>query len=121
MTHFVQRKITEDEAITFSGLPPLLATPFLVWLLEESAMELINPYLENDELTLGTQVDIEHLAAAQVGEEITFTATLVSCADREFLFRVQATNGRQIISKGLHRRRLVSQKKLVKRLSTRSD
>jgi len=113
----VTKVIEATHTITFDGLPPVLATPFLVWFLEESAMALIDPYLEHDELTVGTQVDIEHLGMAMVGDEVTFSATMVQHAGRELLFSVQAMNCEKLISKGVHRRTIVSRSKLVKRLA----
>jgi fluoroacetyl-CoA thioesterase len=111
------KTILESHTITFEGLPPVLATPFLVWLLEETAMELLDPFLEEDDLTLGTQVDIEHLGMARIGDEVTFVATVVNATGRDYLFRVEAMRQGKSISKGLHRRKLVSKTKLQKQLA----
>ncbi|MBT5020787.1 MAG: hypothetical protein HON04_18805 [Planctomicrobium sp.] len=113
----ITRHINESQTITFDGLPPVLATPFLVWMLEESAMSLIAEFLEEDELTLGTQIDIEHLGMARIGDEVIFSATMIQMEGRQLLFNVQATNHGKLISKGLHRRTLVSKSKLIKKLS----
>ncbi len=115
--HESRRRINESHTITFEGLPPVLATPFLVWLLEETAMELIHPFLEDGELTVGTSVEIEHQGAALIGDEVTFSATVVQIDGRDLLFRVDATLDGQPISKGLHRRKLVSRSKLLQKLT----
>lgn len=115
------RTIEEAQTITFDGLPPVLATPFLVWNLEETCMELLAGYLESDEMTLGTQVDVEHLGMARIGDDVRFVATVVQAEGRDFLFRVEAHNNGQLISKGLHRRKLVSKSRLQQRLSENSQ
>ena len=117
LRHESTRTILESHTITFEGLPPVFATPFLVWLLEETAMELLAPFLEDDDMTVGTQVDIEHLGMAKIGDEVTFAATVVNTTGLDFLFRVEATNQGKLISKGLHRRKLVSKTKLQQRLA----
>lgn len=116
-TQISLRTVEESQTIAFSGLPPVLATPFLVWLLEETSMELLDPLYEEDELTVGTHVDIEHLGAAQIGDEVKFVATVVQASGRDFLFRVEAECGGRPIAKGLHRRKLVSRSKLAQRLA----
>ncbi len=113
----ITKQIEKPQTITFDGLPPVLATPFLVWMLEESAMALISDFLEEDELTLGTHVDIEHLGMARIGDQVKFSATMIQMEGRQLLFSVQASNMGNLISKGLHRRTLVSRSKLIKKLS----
>ncbi len=117
LRHESVRTIEESHSIQFEGLPPVFATPFLVWLLEETAMELIDPYLEDDELTVGTSVEIEHLGTALIGDEVTFSATVIQVDGRDLLFRVDASCDGKLISKGLHRRKLVSRSRLLEHLT----
>ncbi len=117
LRHESTKTILESHTITFEGLPPVLATPFLIWLLEETAMELLQPFLEEGNLTVGTQVDIEHLGMARIEDEVTFVATVVNATGRDYLFRVEATCKGKLITKGLHRRKLVSKTKLQQRLA----
>lgn len=107
----------DSHAITFPDLPPVLATPYLVWMLEETCMELLQTVLQEDEMTLGTQVDVEHLGMARIGDEVTFVATVIQAEGRDFLFRVEAHHEGNLISKGLHRRKLVSTSRLQKKLN----
>lgn len=108
--------ITDAHAIRFEPLPPVLATPFLIWLMEETAMELLHPFLEDDELSVGTKVEIEHLDVAQPGETVTFSAAIVNCDGRDLLFSVEAHCRGRLLAKGLHRRKLVSKSRMQQRL-----
>ena len=103
--------------IQFDGLPPVLSTPHVIWMLEESAMRLLKPFLGGDEMTLGTHVDVEHLRPALVGDEVTFRAKVVQASEREILFRVEATLEGETLARGLHRRTVISKSRLAKKLS----
>lgn len=116
-----ERIVAAEQTVSFAGLPPVLATPFVIWILEETAMELLEPFLEEDDLTLGTQVDIEHLGMARVGETVSLQAQVVRVDGRDYLFHVEARSRDQVLAKGLHRRRLVSRSRLLKKLAANSE
>ena len=115
-THKFERTVNPDLCIQFDGLPPVLSTPHLIWLLEECSMELIEPFLVDDEMTLGTHVDVEHLGPALTGDVVTFQATVIQASGREILCRVEATLLETTLARGLHRRTVVSRSRLAKRL-----
>ncbi|MEW4488318.1 hotdog domain-containing protein [Thalassoglobus sp. JC818] len=115
-THHFAKTIDESLTIQFDGLPPVLSTPHLIWNLETAAMELLEEYLSEGEISLGVQVDVEHLSAALIGDSVQFRATVVNASEKEILFRVDATLSGTVVSRGLHRRRLVSVATMQKRL-----
>jgi fluoroacetyl-CoA thioesterase len=100
-----------DEAITVAAhgtVPlPVLATPHLIFMLEDTCMLLARPGLVSDEATVGTAVHIDHLAGARPGDTVDVFAQLVTVRGRRLVFRVEARNGRTMIARGLHERAVV--------------
>jgi predicted thioesterase len=97
-------------------LPPVLATPWLIWFLEQTALELMLPLLDEGEITVGTHVDIEHLAPTLCGENVTCRARVIHGDGPTITFQVEATDRHEMIAKGLHKRRAVSAARLAKRV-----
>lgn len=108
--------VAPDHAIRFEELPPVLATPWLIWFLEHAALELLQPHLSEGELSVGVHVDIEHLAPALVGDVVTFRARLIHSEGTLFTFQVDAHCQSECLAKGLHKRRVVESAKLARRL-----
>jgi predicted thioesterase len=103
-------------ALAEGNLPPILATPWLIWFLEHAALELLKPFLDPGEISVGSHVDIEHLAAALVGEEIVCSARIIHHEGPAFTFQVEAHDQKDCLAKGLHKRRVVETSRLARRL-----
>jgi len=106
-----QKRFTVDDShlVDFSleGMPPVLATPWLIWSLEHAAYELMQPLLDDGETTVGVQVDIEHLAPTPPGHEVTCTARVVHADGPLVSFQVEAHDGTEPNAKGVHKRCVV--------------
>jgi fluoroacetyl-CoA thioesterase len=102
-----------------SILPPVFATPYLVLILENAALNAIKQYLEPNESALGTRVDVKHLVATPVGRQVTGHAEVLSTDGRRIDFRVWATDGEEEIGAGVHERTLVSISRLVERMTAK--
>src|ERR1035441_3926735 len=68
----------------------VLSTPHMIGHMERTCRDLVLPMLEAGYDTLGTQVNVSHLAAAPIGACVTFTAEITAFADRRVQFRVEA-------------------------------
>ena len=101
--------VTEDDTAIAagSGNVAVLATPRLIALCEEAAVAAVHKGLEADETTVGTKVEIEHLAASPVGSSVSARAELVSCEGRLLTFAVEASAGARLIGRGTMIRVLV--------------
>lgn len=110
--------VAPEHTVTFPGLPPVLATPWLIWFLEHAALDLARPSLEPGELTVGTRVELDHLAPAKIGEQVACTAQVVLADGPEITFRIEAACGARVLSRGLHKRRVVQAERLRRRLET---
>ena len=117
-----QIAFTVDAARTIhfreAGLPPVLATPWLIWQLETACMELLQGYLGENEISLGTAVDVEHLAPARLGAHVDVHARVIRADGRDILFQVEASSTGTLLSKGQHRRRVVAIDRLRARLES---
>ena len=86
----------------------VLATPFLIGLLEEAAAAILHPHLPAGAGTVGTMVEMRHLAATPVGMKVRARATLRETDNRRFLFAVEAWDDREKVAEGRHERVVVS-------------
>ena len=93
------------ESPEFREMPRVLATGFLVGLLEWACIEALKPYLDwPREQTVGTQIDVSHSAATPPGLEVTAKARLVEMQGRRLVFELEAHDGVDLISRGTHER-----------------
>ena len=74
-------------------LPPVLATPVMIMVMENAALNAMKPYLDAGESALGTRVDVRHLAATPVGRLVTGEAEIVKVDGRRLEFTIRALDG----------------------------
>ena len=102
--------------LTAGAVPAVLATPFLIWSLEHTALDLMKPYLDDGELTLGVQVELEHLAPTPVGTQVTCRARVFHTEGSVVSFQIEAHDQIEQIAKGLHKRRVVQIDRIRRRV-----
>lgn len=108
--HEVSRTVTPDltaDAMGNRGVH-VLATPHVVGLLENAAAGLIHPILPPGASTVGTMIEMRHLAATPVGMAVRAKATLLETDGRRFLFQVEAWDATEKIAEGRHERFVVA-------------
>ena len=105
----MQREVTSTNTADNFGNPgvPVFATPALVGLLEETAIGCVAPALEDGAGTVGTLVNVQHLAASPIGLTITSRARLTEVDGRRLVFEVEASDGQDEVAKGTHERFVV--------------
>jgi fluoroacetyl-CoA thioesterase len=89
----------------------VLSTPSLIWYLEHAAREALAPLLEAEETSVGTQVDVEHVAATPLGHTVICTARVIHVEGLTVSFQVSASDQREVIARGVHKRRVVQQRR----------
>lgn len=96
------------EAEQFQSMPEVFATGFLVGLVEWTCIQAINDHLDWPvEQTVGTHVDVSHLAATPPGMEVTVDVRLTVVEGRRLTFDVEAHDGVDTISTGTHQRAVI--------------
>ena len=100
------------------GMPMVYATPMMILEMEMASADATNPYLEPGWVTVGTEVDIRHLAATPVGVMVRTTARVIAVERRVIRFEVEAFDDKRRIGEGRHARGLVNVEAFNKRLGT---
>ena len=122
MSKSVQKVITrEDTALNFGSgaLKNLLATPTLVALMIEAAVNTIDPLLPEKYITIGKSMEIEHEGPTKEGMTVTVTAKLVEVNGSELSFEVTALDEVGRIGTGHHVRQIVNYDILMNRVDER--
>jgi len=97
-----------EDAPDFQLMPGVLATGYLVALCEWAAIEVMKPHLDwPREQSLGTHVDLSHLAATPPGMTVEVTATVTAVEGRKVAFAIRAHDGVDTISEGHHERHVI--------------
>ena len=91
-----------------SGRIPVLATPVMINVIEAAALNAIEHLLPDNHQSLGTHLDVSHVAATPVGLRVIATAEVVQIDGRTVFFQVEARDDFEVIGGGSHRRVVVS-------------
>ena len=98
---------TYPESPIIAAMPKVFATGFMIVLMEWTCAQLLAPHLDAGEGSLGTHVDVSHLAATPVGFTVNVEAELVAVDGRKLVFKVSAHDGKDLIGEGRHERVVV--------------
>ena len=101
-TTVVTREITV--AHFHPQMPEVFGTPFMIFLMEVAANNAIQALLPPGWVSVGTEVNVKHLAATPVARTVTATARVASVSDRLVTFSVEAHDGVEQIGVGTHAR-----------------
>jgi predicted thioesterase len=93
----------------------VVGTPFLIGYLEIAAHRPLLAYCEEGEATVGTRIEVDHLAAAVAGKPVVATAKAVATEGRRVIFEVEVRQGERLLMKGKHGRAIVRLDKLLAR------
>jgi predicted thioesterase len=118
-----KRLVTNENAINFLGLEGarVLSTPHMIGLMEWTCRNTIKALLEDGYDTVGTHVNVAHLAAAPIGSVVTFTAEVVGVNERRVQFRVEARDEKEKIGEGTHERTIINVAKFATRLAAKKS
>lgn len=104
----------------FETMPNVFATGFMVGLMEWTCMKVIEDHLDAGEGSLGTHIDVSHLAATVPGQVITVDAECTAIDGRRISFKVSAHDGLDLIGEGRHERTLVTWERFVERVNDKA-
>jgi fluoroacetyl-CoA thioesterase len=99
-----------------SGRVHVLATPVMINLIEAAALAAVEHLLSPGYQSLGTVLDVRHIAATPVGMRVRATAEVVKVEGRALSFRVEARDQRDLIGDGTHERVIVNVERFDKRV-----
>jgi fluoroacetyl-CoA thioesterase len=100
-----------------SGWIYVLATPVMLKLMEEAALNAVERLLPENKQSLGTRVDITHIAATPIGMKVSASAELIDVSGRKLTFKLSAHDEVELIGEGTHERVIVSAGSFQKRIN----
>ena len=102
-----------------SGSVLVFSTPSLILLLEKTAVAALDGKLEAGKTTVGSGLDVTHLAATPTGMEVKGTAEVIAVEGRKIIFKVEAEDGQESIAEGSHTRFIVDEAKFQDRADSK--
>lgn len=105
------------ESPDFGAMPEVLATGYMVGIIEWACIEALHGHLDDGELTLGTHVDLSHDAPTVPGSTVTIDVRVAEVDGRALVFDVEARDEHAVISTGRHRRGVISGERFEGRLA----
>ena len=105
------------EAEEFVAMPEVFATGFMVGFLEWACIKALNPHIDwPREQSVGTHINVSHVAPTPPGFDVTARVRLLEIDGRRLLFDVEAYDGVDLISKGVHERFVIERGRFDERL-----
>jgi fluoroacetyl-CoA thioesterase len=108
----------QGKALGFAHeMPPVFATANMIALVEWTCVAALAPYMAPGQRTVGTRVEISHIAATPVGMEVTAEIELVEIDGRRLRFRATCRDEQEAIGDGFHERMIVDDARFMARLA----
>lgn len=110
--------VTDNQTAEFfdKDLLPVLSTPHMIQLMEKTARLSVQPFLDKGQGTVGTEVNVKHLASTGVGKKVRCESELIKIDGKRLLFSVKAFNEQGLIGEGTHERCIINEEKFRQRL-----
>ena len=113
-------ELTVTDAMTAiavdSGDMPVLATPMMMALMENAAMQAVKNELPEDSTTVGGHIESSHLKPSKIGDIVKATAEVTKVDGKKIEFKVSAYSGETLLGEGTHLRFIVDKEKFMSRL-----
>lgn len=94
----------------------VFSTPAMIGLMEFTCVRLVEPYLDENEQTVGIHVDVRHMAPTRIGQSVIVTVELLESKDKKLRFSVSASNDQGVkIGEGTHRRAVIDTQRFAAR------
>ncbi|XAZ21498.1 thioesterase family protein [Sinorhizobium sp. B11] len=106
----------DDSWPGFRDMPPVLATAIMIAFIEQTCVQGLRPFLRQGQRTVGTHVNVSHVAATPVGMNITAEIELAEIDGKSLLFNVTCRDDAGLIGEGTHRRAVIEMERFMKRL-----
>ena len=103
-----------------SGRIRVLATPVMINLIEAAALAAVENSLPEEHQSLGTRLDVSHIAATPVGMRVKATAEVVRVEGRTIYLKVRAEDERELIGEGTHERVVVNLERFDRRVQEKA-
>lgn len=120
-----EKTTTVTEALTAqhlgSGGLLVYATPAMIALMEAAAVAAIDHLLPSGQASVGTALDVKHLAATPLGQTVRARAEVTGVDGRQVMFTVQAWDEQKLIGEGTHMRFVIDVERFIERVQKKGD
>ena len=118
LTGEVEHLVTQADTAAHwgSGLVPVFSTPALVGLMESAAVKALEGHLQPGQTSVGSRIDMRHLAATPVGMKVRARAELTAVEGRKLTFKVQAWDEVELIGEADHERFVIDEARFLARV-----
>ncbi len=125
LRHSATIRVTEELAVPASGrlfsgaieMPAVFATAQMIAFVEWTCVAALAPYLAPHQRTVGTRVDMSHLAATPIGMTVTADIELVEIDGRRLRFKASCRDEIDVIGEGFHERAIIDHDRFIQRLA----
>lgn len=119
----IERKVTEHMTarVMGSGTLDVFATPSMIALIEETAWRSVAPQLESGMATVGTLLNVAHVAPTPVGMTVKCETELTEVDGRRLVFNVKVSDECGEIGRGTHERFIINEEKFQKKADTKKE
>jgi fluoroacetyl-CoA thioesterase len=123
MSGELQFVVEQKHVIDFAadGMPAVLSTPQLIGLLERTARQALQPFLEPDERSVGIEIELRHFAATPLGQPVTCSARVISAERTQVGFQIEARDAHELIARGVHKRAVIRVDRFAERVRVKSE
>ena len=102
-----------------SGKLAVFGTPYMIALMENTAYKSVQPYLEENQGTVGTLLNVKHVAATPVGMEVRCETRLVEIDRKRLVFEVKAFDACGLIGEGMHERFIIDNERFMQKTNAK--
>jgi fluoroacetyl-CoA thioesterase len=122
VTGEARHRVVTENLVNFRkpDAPAVLATPWLLYVMETAAYEAIKPHLDPGEASVGTGFQFEHLAPTPAGEIVVATAKVTGVDGKRVALDLEARDGREVIARGTHVRAVIDKRRFAERLKKKA-
>lgn len=114
--------VAQEHVIDFAtgGMPAVLSTPRLVALIERTARESLYPFLDDNERTVGAEIEIRHSAPTPLGKNVTIITRVIGGEGKLWDFQFEVRDEHEVIARGLHKRAIITVESFARRVAKKS-
>lgn len=102
-----------------SGELPVFATPSMIALMEECAYKSVKVFLEDNQGTVGTLMNVKHVSASPLDMKITAESELIEIDKKRLVFTVKAYDELGLIGEGVHERFIIDNDRFMNKVNTK--
>jgi len=103
----ITTEVDENLVVKHVGGDGVLSTPSMIGLMERAGIQAVQPHLEENQTTVGFEVNVKHFAATPKGKKVTVRAELLDVDGRKLRFKVEAHDEDRKVGEGTHRRAII--------------